>query len=456
MRRAPDAGEPPRARRKTLGSIRRRKRLWQALLAASILLVALVALSPWCASAYLVERAGRMLDSDPTSESARATLLRAIGRRPRNAQAYRLLAHLDTGRGDWISAADDWAHFVTLRPADPQGYWSLAETCEQLAPSDLDRVSDQPCGAGEMDRPQALAKLWRSAGQSPASFVRAGDDLLEGSSGEAMEYFNRALLLDPKSAVAWNGLGTVYRSLAMEDLALDAYARAATHSSDPEVVASAHAARGEILAVDLQWSGASAELAAATRLMPEEGKYRLDYGRYLYESGGDRETARFQLLEAARLLPSNPWPHVYLAILAFAGEEYESALEEAHTATVLDQDLFWAWLWRGKALAAIGRLTEAEDCLRSAVRLVPERAEPHVELGLFLRQALRLDDAISELEQAVRLAPNDLAYRFHLAGAYRAGDQTDEAARVYEQILEMDPGNAVAEQALVDLQANPQ
>ncbi len=456
MSRAPAAEGPKLPRRKALGSIPRHKGLWLALLVAALALAALAVLFPWYASAYLVERAGRMLDSNPTSEGARATLLQAIGRNPRNAQAYRLLAYLDTERGDGISAADDWAHFVTLRPADPQGYWSLAAACERLAPSDLDRVSGQPCGSGETDRPQALIELWRSAGQSAARFVRAGDTLRESSWDEAMEYYKRALLLDPQSVGAWNGLGTAYRSLAREDLALDAYARAAALSSDPEVAAAAHAARGEILAQELRWSDASAELEAASRLVPEEGKYRLNYGRYLYEAGGDREIARFQLHEAARLLPSNPWPHVYLAILAFAGEEYETALEEAHTATALDEDLFWAWLWRGKALAAAGRLREAEDSLRRAVRLAPEKAEPHAELGLFLGQALRLDDAISELEQAVRLAPNDLVYRFHLAGAYYASGQTDEAIRVYRQILEMDPGNAAAEQALVDLQTSPQ
>jgi len=445
------AGEPGKDEKRTRGSIWRRRGMWAAVPAAALLLVGSVILFPRYASAYLVERAGRILNSSPASEDARTLLVRAIERNPRNAQAYRLLACLDTERGDWPSTVSDWGQFVALRPTDPQGYWSLAAACERLAPGDMIRIGDHPCGTDEESRPEALARLWRAAGQTSESFLRAGDAAQETSRDEAVEYYKRALLLDPQLAAAWKGLGSAYRSLAKDDLALEAYAAAVELGADPETKASARAARGAILAAKGQWDQARVEMAAAAGLAPTDGTYRLNYGWYLMQAGSDREEARAQLLEAARLLPADPWAHVYLSILAFSGEEYETALEEAHTAAALDRDLFWAWLWRGKALAAVGRLPEAEDSLRRAIYLAPERAEPHAELGQFLAQASRFDEAIAELEKAAQVVPSDLALRFLLAGAYRSGGRATEAVRVYREILELDRGNEEAKQALAEL-----
>ncbi|HNS52911.1 MAG TPA: tetratricopeptide repeat protein [Anaerolineae bacterium] len=425
-----------------------RKQLCPVLLAVAVAIAAAVILFPWSASAYQVERAGRLLDSDPTSASAGEALLRALDHNPRNAQAHRLLGELDARRGDWLSAAGHWASFVALRPSDPQGHWSLASACERLAVGEW----AQSCGSDKEGRQQALTRLWKSAGQTADGFVRAASSLLPGSSEQAFDYYNRALLLDPESVEAWSGLAAFHRAASEEGPALDAYARVSQLAADPVTKAAALAARGEVLAQAGHWLEASSELAAAVGLAPENGGYHLNYGWYLHQAGGSQSIARSHLREAALLLPTNPWPHIHLAVLAFSAEEYAAALEEAHTAAALDQDLFWAWLWRGKALAATGRLSEAEDSLRRAVHLAPGRVEPHVELGSFLQQARRPSEAIPELEMAVQISPRNTSYLLMMATAYRASDREADAVRTFRAVLELDPGNATAAKALEEIE----
>jgi tetratricopeptide (TPR) repeat protein len=437
---------------------RRPRRLrWWALAVAGVLLAASLAYGfPWCASAYQVERAGHILDAGAPSDALYQTAQDALGRalhwNPANAQAYRLLAQLHAQRLDWVDAADAWAHFKALRPTDPQGYWSLAVVCELVASSDLGQVSGQPCGTDEQSRRQRLVQLWRSAGQSAAGFVRAGNALQEKKAwSEAIGFYYRAQLLDDQSATAWKGLGEVYQTLGQDDLALQAYAQVVTLGLDPELTAAAHARRGGILAAEQRWPEASNELAQAVRLIPDRGAYHLDYGWYLYQSGGDKATVRSELAQATRLSPTNPWPHVHLAQLAFASADLVTTLEEASTAAELDPALFWGWLWQGKALAGLGRPAEAEGSLRRAVEVAPGKAAAHAELGSFLKQTLRLEEAVSQYEEAVRLAPADIGYRLGLADVFRAQGRIDQAVSVYRQILELDPANAPAKQALLDL-----
>ena len=451
------AGTEPRRPRRALRVVSHSKRwLWVLLAVAGLLAAAIALLFPWSASAYYVERAGRMLDAgaslDALYQTAEGALRQALAWNPANSQAYRLLAQLHAQRGNWEAAAGAGAHFVALRPMDPQGYWSLSTICELLASSDLSRVSGQPCGTDEKSRQQRLVELWKSAGQSADGFVRAGDALQkEKAWSQAIGFYYRALLLDAQSATAWRGLGEVYQILAEDNLALEAYSQVVAVSLDPEVTAAAHESRGGILAALKRWSEASAELAQAVRLIPDRGAYHLSHGWYLYQSGGDGKVVRSELTEAARLSPANPWPHVHLAALAFADRDYASALAEARTVSELDPGLFWGWLWQGKALANLGRLPEAEQSLRKAVDLAPDKAAAHAELGLFLKQDHRLDAALTQYEEAVRLAPADIGYRLGLADVYRAQGRLAQAVTVYQQILELDPDNAPARQALQEL-----
>lgn len=443
------------------------RRCWPkrtVLLAAVILPPLLAVLSyPWGVSAYYVQKAGRLLDTgsphDSTSLRAERSLSRAIDVLPNNAQAYGLLAKLywqcalstDDGEAS-LAGVEAQSRFVALRPRNPLGYWELAEACERLPISNLPRVAGHICGLDSESRRAVLVRLWRRAGHSAASFIRAGDEWLESEAWTQAEvFYQRALLMAPEAVEAWQGLAALGLARDDPEAALAAYGHVIALGSDPLVVAAAHSHRGEILAERQRWAEAGAELEQAIELVPDQSQYHLHYGWYLFRAGGDLDAARAALAEAARLAPETPWAYLRLADLEFSAANYDLTLEHAQAAVGLQPDLFWGWFWRGLALRRLGQLTDAEDSLRRALDLGQDTAALHAELGQVLVEVGKGQEAIDYLARAVQLAPTNIAYNLSLADAYRSTGQRTEATAAYQLVLEMDPENARARQALQEL-----
>jgi len=192
-------------------------------------------------------------------------------------------------------------------------------------------------------------------------------------------------------------------------------------------------------------------LAQAVILVADKGPYHLDYGWYLYRAGSSVSEARAELNKAAGMMPNSPWPHLYLAEVDFAEEDYAGTLAHAQMGLRIDPRQYFAWILQSRALRHLARQAEAEESARRAVELAPDKATPHEELGHVLKELGRLDGAIEEYEQAVALAPDIVWHRLNLGAAYRANGQTAQAVQVYRRILEMVPDNATARQALQDL-----
>jgi len=444
-----------------------------------ILLAGVVALGilafPSAASAYLVERAGRIGELGVEGPRLPAETLRtgerdaehaleaALRWRPANAQAYRLLARLHVRQGDLVAAARALAEYVALQPRNPQGHWGLAELCQALATAELGRVAGQPCGVDEPSRQAALIRHWQAAGQTATSFVQAGDERVkpapttggqaaESDWAEVLSYYEQALWLDPESAPAWNGLAQGYVATGHKEKAFEAFGNVIAFGADPEMEAAAHDSRGTLLAGDRRWQEAVAEMTAAVALVTDRGQYYLDLGWYRLEAGGDPEATAAALAEAARLMPANPWPPLRLAQLAFSEEDWSGSVKWAEEAIRLQPDLFWGWVWKGQGLRWMGRPGEAEPALREAVRLAPDKAAPHAELGRVLHDQGRFADAVDELARAVSISPQDPWYLLSLADTYRAAGETALAVDAYRRVLALEPENSAAQAALQALQ----
>ena len=65
-------------------------------------------------------------------------------------------------------------------------------------------------------------------------------------------------------------------------------------------------------------------------------------------------------------------------------------------------------------LARRGQLDEAMSHYREALRLSPDLAQAHNNLGLALARTGDVDGAVREMREAVRLAPDRQDFRFNL------------------------------------------
>jgi len=96
----------------------------------------------------------------------------------------------------------------------------------------------------------------------------------------------------------------------------------------------------------------------------------------------------------------------------------------------------------GEALAAAGRIVEAEAQLQVAVALAPEDPNARVRLGSVLAQQRKFDAAVPQLERALALRPADVDAHRYLAEIYAIQRQDQLAVRHYEQALAFVPDDA--------------
>lgn len=102
-----------------------------------------------------------------------------------------------------------------------------------------------------------------------------------------------------------------------------------------------------------------------------------------------------------------------------------------------------AWCNLGLALRRLGELDEAARALRRAAALAPGDARAQNELGVTLQAAGRVDEAIEAFRGAVSNAPDDPDAHNNLGMALRRAGRLDEGVAALREARVRDPGNAV-------------
>ena len=121
------------------------------------------------------------------------------------------------------------------------------------------------------------------------------------------------------------------------------------------------------------------------------------------------------------------------------------ALPYLETAVRIDPDSAPAHTDLGSALAKAGRLPEAIAQFKAAVLLAPGAPIPHNNLGSALTEAGRLPEAIAEFQTALRLDPDYDEARRNLAAAQAGGSAQTQASRGIALLKAGDATGAIAE-----------
>jgi tetratricopeptide (TPR) repeat protein len=164
---------------------------------------------------------------------------------------------------------------------------------------------------------------------------------------------------------------------------------------------------------------------------PNSWKLKMGLGSAYYLSGNYEEAAR-ALLEAVRLKPDST------AGWNLLGEAYESAPSlqreiEAAFASYLetvprDPGAYYhygAILYQRAQADGQNDYLQAVHCVNEALRLKPDFAEAHFELGLITLSEGKTEQSIASLQKAVSLEPGFAAAHYRLGLAYKkAGNAT--------------------------------
>jgi TolB-like protein/Flp pilus assembly protein TadD len=232
---------------------------------------------------------------------------------------------------------------------------------------------------------------------------RSGADLRK-----AIEYFNQAIALDPKFALAYAGLADSYMLLPNYDFGGTpvresiAPARVAIEKALEldDSLAEAYASRGLLDTVELQLERATIDFARAIELKPNYAT------AHHWQMLGQLALGRFEpaMAEAKRALELDP------------------------LSVIINADVSWMY-------ACAHQFDEAEKRVRKTLEIDPHFFLAHYYLGGILQLRGHLKEAIPEFQKSVEL--NNDAYSIAMLGqAYARNGQKDEAEKILARLKE--------------------
>ncbi|MDY7093144.1 MAG: tetratricopeptide repeat protein [Acidobacteriota bacterium] len=249
----------------------------------------------------------------------------------------------------------------------------------------------------------AFAEQWAKTNPaSPIAHMGMATALQRrGQPQQALEWYQRAIEIDPEYGEAYFNLGNTLADLGGPEPAIRAYREALKHRPD---LAQVYVNLGRLLRAQ----GSAVEAQAVYRQGLEEGidtyELRLGLAHSLADAGRGDE----------------------------AVTTYREALE-------LNPDGAAAYYALGTTLLAMGRTAESVEPLRQALALDPESGEAHVNLGAALAQEGRLEEALLHYAEGVRLRPEDPAAQLNYGVLLAALDRPAEALRHLQRGVELNP-----------------
>ncbi|MBL8180872.1 MAG: protein kinase [Blastocatellia bacterium] len=218
---------------------------------------------------------------------------------------------------------------------------------------------------------------------------------------ESIEYYKKAIEIDPNYALAYQGLALVYRTAPAFG----------THSPQDAYPAAKTAAL-KALEIDPSLGSAHVPLASI--------KFVWDW---------DFAGAEVQYKEAIRLAPNNSEAHSSYGNALLALGRFEEALNELRIAQQLDPPSLTIASNIGWALYISGRLDEAETQTRQVLERDPNFARAYLSLGEIYVERGRFDDAIIAYQKSRQIAGDPIT-DMALGHVYGVAGRSTEARKV--------------------------
>ena len=301
---------------------------------------------------------------------------------------------------------------------ETKGQTSLwSETYDKSATDVIDIQKDVAMAIAHAVMPTLSTRGALSDRTAPAS-VAAYDLTLRGrffreqatedSTRKAIEYFDRAIAVDPNYAPAHAGKGDAYRLLGAPGWEVEA----------PGVLLKkARDSAQRALALDPSSSDAHAAMAMV-------------YFSYDW----DLVAAEREIKEAIRLNPSSSKAHQYYSGILTTLGRMDEATREARRGAELDPLSATAGTTLGVRLYYSNRVDEAEAEFLKTLEVNPSFAVAHWGLAQCYRLKGRMEEQLDELTKAVTLSNNSAYMRAHLGYGYAAAGDRAHALAIAEEL----------------------
>jgi len=319
--------------------------------------------------------------------------------------------------------------------------------------------------------------LWRDVVKKSPNLARPWNNLglalqRQGEVNQAIDIYNRSLLLDPAYVEAYNNLASalieigefrqtipllekalqinpvfrqtynniafVYHQLGEPDLAIH-YCRAALERF-PDFT-EAKNTLGVILLASRQTDAA---VDCFRQVLAEEPTHldALINLSLVFKKNGDLDQAADFLEKAVRFHPADAKARYYLGELYGMTGQNHAAILHLSEALRLDPGHAPAHNALGNVMLNQGNTQKAIAGYRKAIQNDPGFTAAHTNLAAALVQTGRISDAIDYLESVAASRPNDAALLARTAELHQQAGNTQKAIMLFEQSLRMDPACA--------------
>ncbi len=260
---------------------------------------------------------------------------------------------------------------------------------------------------------------------------------------KAIQFFERAIAVQPDYAQAYAGLADSYafltgwkkRGLSRTETIALARSNAQRALQLDDTLAEAHASLASISYVyDWDWPLAEKEFQRAIELNPNYATAHHWYAYYCFSRNliekGLQEIRMAQQLDPHSLIIQND-----VGQLLYEARRYDEAIEEERRTLEMDESLSWPHLWLGLSYLAKEQNPEAIAELQTHVRLSGGDPGAMAMLGMAYARTGRVAEAKQVLQEIRALPVGKYDSRAEIAFLFEALGLKDEAYAWLERIF---------------------
>ena len=260
-----------------------------------------------------------------------------------------------------------------------------------------------------------------------------------GKINNALESYQKALELSPDNPMAYFNIGSAYQIQQNHEKAVEYLEKAVELEEDESFLAAL--AMSEVKLED--YGCALKHYKQLALMCPDKENYKYNIVT-CYEALGDYKTAISMLEGMVYINPKFILPAQKLASLYIKTNQLNKA-KEIYDNIILKNKVTAELLHQYAILSSSLCDTDtAEKMLKKVIRMKPDIAKAHKDLGIIYLNKRLFNYAEEEFQTALKIAPNDFEILFEYGNYLYSISKNQEAEKYYAESLEIEPDNVLA------------
>jgi arylsulfatase A-like enzyme/Flp pilus assembly protein TadD len=178
-----------------------------------------------------------------------------------------------------------------------------------------------------------------------------------------------------------------------------------------------------------------------TKMDPTQAEKLRALGYLASDSSGPNSSGKAEIDPKDKIEIANKF---HRSLVDLEEDRYEEAITELREVVRLEPDIASGHLELGRALVHVQRYQEALPVLRTAAEKNPNSGMAHYELGLALIKTGQWEAALPEMQAAVVCTPNSAQLHFYAGAVHLRLKHILEATAEFESSLKIDPDHFLA------------